>query len=463
MRTRWLGLACIAAALAWPAAASANKLVDIYRLAQQEDAQLAAAEAAYRAGREAWPQARAAALPTLAASGSYTEIDREVEQTPFSGQGGASAAPSPPFSDDFTSKSYGVELRQPLFDWRIPATLRQGRTQVNIAELEYLAAEQNLVARVLAGYLGFLRAQSSLELAEAEKAAIAADLERTQGRYEVGEISVTPLREAQAALDLAESRIISARAELDRQREALRQLTTRWYDRLPDVPRGFSPGPPQPSSIEPWVQRTFQYQPEYLVAVRRAELAENEIQRQRADYIPNLDLVAGYQDTDDSEFLFGNASNDTRVGLEATWTLFAGGRSLSEVRESRARLDQSEAEVVNTRRQAASDTRNAFRQATTELRRIEAFDKAIESARTAYESVRAEFDVGERTQADVIDARRDLYSALIDRTRARYDYASALNRLRLSAGVLSEDNLKRIDALLVDNDEQSDAAIPLPE
>lgn len=458
---RWLGVACAVAVLMWPAIAPANKLVDIYRLAKQKDAQFEAAQAAYRAGREAWPQARAAALPSLAATATYSDVEREVEATPFSGGGGS--GPAAPFTDDFTSKSYGVELRQPLFNWGIPATLRQGRARVNIAELEYLDAKQSLLARVLSGYIEFLKAQAALDLTQAEKKAIAADLERTEGRYEVGEISVTALQEAQAALDLAESRIISARADLDRQREALRRLTTRWYQSLPDVPRGFDPDMPQPARIEAWVQRTFEYKPEYLVAVREAGIAEDRIERQRSDYIPDLDLVAGYRDTDDTEFVFGGASNDTTVALEATWQLFAGGRNLSEVRESKARYDQTQAEVISASRRLAGDTRNAYRRVATELRRLDALDKAVASARTAFKSVKAEFDVGERTQADVIDARRDLYSALIDRAQSRYDFATAATQLRLAAGVLSEQDLERVDALLVAPGQSTQKPVPVPE
>ena len=95
----------------WPLAGQANKLIEIYELAKREDATFAAAEAQYRADREVWPQARAAVLPSVNATASYSKVDREVEQTPFSG----GAGPAPPFSDDFNSKTYGVELRQPLF------------------------------------------------------------------------------------------------------------------------------------------------------------------------------------------------------------------------------------------------------------------------------------------------------------------------------------------------------------
>ncbi|MDN5940049.1 MAG: TolC family protein, partial [Salinisphaera sp.] len=200
---------CCALALLWPQLAPAKSLIRIYQLAIDNDAEFAAAQAAYDAGKEAWPQARSVVLPPQSASASDSEIRREVEATPFSGgsasSGGSSSfsGPTPPFTDEFGAELWGVELRQPLFNWAIPATLSQGKDRVNVATLAFRAARDDLMARVMGAYLDFLRADAELELTLAEQKAIQADLERTNGRYEVGAISVTALREAQAALDLA--------------------------------------------------------------------------------------------------------------------------------------------------------------------------------------------------------------------------------------------------------------------
>lgn len=452
--------ACGLAVVLWSAPAAANQLLQIYGEARANAAQFDAARAAYQAGLEAWPQARAAILPSLSATASYASVEREVEETAFAG---GPRGPSAPLTDDFNAVTYGVELRQPLFNWAIPATLSQGRARADIAKLEFLDAKQSLVGRVLDGYVDFLRAQAALRLTRAEKAAIAADLKRARGRYEVGAIAITGLRQAQAALDLAQSRIISARARLDRKRETLRRLTTHWYESLPGVPKNFDPQMPAMGPMKRWVQRAFRYNPEYLVALRKANIAEEQIQQQRADFIPTVDLVASYQATDNTDFVYGGANNSATIALEARWLLFAGGRNLSEVRQAKARYAKAMAKVEAVRRQIASATRNAYRQVKTELRRLEALEQAIQSARIAYKSVRAQFRLGERNQSDVIDARRDLYSAIIKRAQARYDFVSALTQLRLAAGVLSVEDLKRIDSLLVPPGTAPRQPVPVPE
>lgn len=450
--------AAFAAAAAAPLPAAAGALADIYRLALENDADLAAAEAEVRAGREAWPQARAAALPTLTARASVAEVDREVTQTPFSDEPGGGDRPTPPFDDSFRSEEFGVELRQPLFDWGIPAQLRQGRRRVSIAELDYKSVETLLRGRVMRAYIGYLSAEAERELARAERRAIESDLERTRGRYEVGEVSVTALREARAAFDLSEARIIETRTALDEARERLRKLTGRWFQSLPGFDGQVPLERPEPDSAEAWVDIALEYNSVYLNALQRADLAREEITHRQSGLLPELDLVASHTDSDTSEFVFGQAANDTSIGLQATWRLFTGGRSRSEVRESRALYDRAHAEVEAARRLVASETRNAYRRVESAIARVRALDRAVASARTALDSVEAGFEVGERTQADVLNARRALYGALTDRAKARYGYLSGLVDLKLAGGTLSTDDLMRLDARLVQGDTDDAAA-----
>lgn len=434
-----------------PPSAAAGALADIYDLAQKNDADLAAAEAALRAGREAWPQARAAMLPTLTASATLSEVQREVTQTPFSNSSGSTnGRPTPPFTDSFRSEQFGVELRQPLFDWSIPAQLRQGRDRATLAVLDFKTAETQLWARVMQAYIGYLSADAELDFTREERAAIRADMERTQGRYEVGEVSVTALREAQAALDLSEARVIQAGTALDEAREELREITGRWFETLPGIEGGVSLEQPRPAGADAWVDLAMQYNSVYLSALLRARIAENEITHKQSGLLPDLDLVAAYTNTDDTDFVYGQAANDTSIGLQASWRLFSGGRARSEVRQARAEYDQAQAELDAARRQVATATRNAYRSVASDIASVRALDKAVTSARTALESVKAEFEVGERTQADVLDARRNLYGALTDRAKARYGFLSGVVDLKLIAGTLSTEDIMRLDSRLAE-------------
>jgi len=449
----WLGLVLVLSA-----PAEAGPLERIYQRALEQDAEFAAAKASLDAGKEAWPQARAAALPQINATGSYLDVERDSIASPFSSPGGGSGDicrqdvnPTnvvTPFEDCFSQLDYEIELRQPLFDWGIPAQLRKGRKRVTVAKLDFASAETQLRARVMRAYIGFLDAESQLRFARAERKAIASDLERTRARHEVGEVSITALREARAAFDLAKSRIIEARTAMDEARENLREITGAWFDELPGIVGEIPLQPPDPHSADAWVDIAMEYNAAYLAALQEADIAEDEITERESDLLPRVDAVLSLSATDNTGFVFGGESEDRAIGVEATWNLFSGGRDIAEVREARALYDQSHAELEQTRRRVATAVRNAYRRTQSNVARVQALEQAVESARTALESVRGEFDVGERTQTDVLDARRDLFSALTDAASARYSFLSSMVDLKLNAGVLSREDLMRLDGRL---------------
>lgn len=434
--------------------AAESQFVAVFDQAKVHDADFAAAQAALRAGNEAYPQARAAALPTLQATGSYAKIDRKVKSTPFSNSPGAGNSnggggpPRAPFSDQFGTSQYGIELRQPLFDWSIPAQLRQAKDQVTKARIQFEIARRTLISNVANTYLNFLKAASQLNLVQAESRALAEDLKVAKARYDVGETGVTGLREAQATYDLVSAREIDAQTALDNIREQLRDMTQHWYERLPGIRGKIALEPPQPSSPEAWVKIALDYNGPYLQAKKDVKIAKDQISKRRGKFLPDVDLVASYTDLDESDFVYGNASTDKAIGVQATWELFSGGRTLSQVREARARYSESTANLESTRRQVAREIRNTYRSITQAIKRVHAQANVIVSASASLKATSAGFEVGERNQADVLNARRDLFQARINHTDALYDYLIASLRLKYVAGIIDRDDLQQTGLLL---------------
>lgn len=433
-----------------------NQLLDALIQARRHNAEYAAAKSALAAGREAWPQARAAALPSLRGEINFTQIDRDVEATPFSnipnsggGTGGtAGGPPSAPFSDSFLDEQYRIELRQPLFNFSIPALLRQGHSQVSKAELDFAVTRKVLISSVAGAYLDFLVAGEQLELAKAEKKAVASDRKLAKARYDVGETGVTGLREAQAAFDLIEAQLVDARSELGDARDRLFELTQVQYPRLPGLVEKIDYVMPEPVSPSGWLDIALRYNGEYLKARHDVQLASDSINAKRGNQLPKLDLVAYYTKLDNTDFVFGSASQDKAIGLQASWDIFAGGLTLSQVRQARAEYEASQARLVQNQRQLRTEVFKSYRDIEQAIRRVRAQRQVIKSAQAALEANAAGFEFGERTQADLQNARRTLFQARVEYTTARYDYLRGVLRLKLVAGVLTQDDLRQAGRLL---------------
>ncbi|HED40960.1 MAG TPA: hypothetical protein ENJ13_11085, partial [Chromatiales bacterium] len=92
--------------------------------------------------------------------------------------------------------------------------------------------------------------------------------------------------------------------------------------------------------------------------------------------------------------------------------------------------------------------RDAYLSVLAEINRVKALGQAVVSAQSALDATEAGLEVGTRTTVDVLDARRDLYRAQRDHARSRYDYILHTLRLKQAAGILSSEDLKRVNSWL---------------
>lgn len=440
------GVAGLALVLATPTV-HAEDLLQIYHLARQNDPEFAAARAQYDAAREAAPQARSAVLPQITFSASRFENSEEALAT-----GGGT------IKSDFDSEQLQLELRQTLFDWNEFSGLGRADALVAQAESELAAAEQNLVVRVAESYFAVLGARDTLRFARGEKTAIERQLEQARERFDVGLIPVTDVKEAQAQYDLAVSREIAAENALENAREALRTVTGQPTGLLSGVVGELALVGPDPGAPGDWVDTALQQNPDYLAARSGAEVARYEIRQARAGHYPQVDLVA--RRTEEETQFAGNIPSDTEtdsIGIELSIPLFSGGATVSATREFRAQFEAAQARVVQARRSAERNTRDAFRGVGSSISQVGALAQAVESNQAAVEATRAGFRVGTRTAVDVLSALRDLYQAQRDYAEARYQYI--LNRLRLkqAAGTLTVDDVRLINSWLGD-EEPEDAS-----
>ncbi|MFH0934725.1 MAG: TolC family protein, partial [Pseudomonadota bacterium] len=194
--------------------AHAADLLDIYHAAQTQDAVFASARAARDAGQEKLTQGRALLMPNVTLSADRTRYDVTVE---------GSSLPAP-VDNQYTSHGYGVTLVQPLFREQNWALYVESDLQVMQSEAQYKLAEQDLVLRSAQAYFDVLIAQDSVQLAAAQKTAIAEQLEQAKRNFEVGTATITDTHEAQARYDLIVAQEIAAWSNLEVMRRSLQQL-----------------------------------------------------------------------------------------------------------------------------------------------------------------------------------------------------------------------------------------------
>ncbi|MCW8917902.1 MAG: TolC family outer membrane protein [Gammaproteobacteria bacterium] len=433
MKPVMLKLLTASALMLGAASLHAEDLLDVYRMAQQSDPTLRAAEAGNQAAQQGRAQSRAALLPQINASANLTQNQRDIT-------GGTNS--------DYESRGYSISLVQSLYHHDYYQQLKVADAGIAQANAQYEAARQGLILRVAEAYFNLLAAQDNLATAEATQRAIAQQLRQTQQRFEVGLTAITDVHEAQAGYDGAVAAEIAARNGLDIAREALREITGQEPLAPATLQEEMPLLTPDPADIGQWVEKAGSQNLSLIAAEAAARAAAEELSRREAGHYPTLDLVAshGYSDTTDDPT--GYEADTTSIGVQLSIPIYSGGRTTAQSREARALYAQAQESLEAQRRATVREVRSAYLGITAGISQVLARKQALSSAQTALQATQAGFEVGTRTAVEVLNAQQVRYGAQRDYARARYDYLLASLRLKQAAGSLSEEDITLVNGWL---------------
>lgn len=424
--------------------ASAVDLLETYHLAQLHDTVYAAAREAQLAGQEKLVQGRALMLPSVNLTANTTGNDAMLQyrgtNTFISG------------TSRFNSNGYGISLTQPLFRQQNWVAYTEAELQVTQTDAQFKEAEQDLILRVAQAYFDVLIAQDNLQLAEAQIMIASEQLEQTKRNLDVGTGTTTDIYEAQANHELANAQTIEARSNLELKKHALQQIIDTEPGELRNLGKELNLKVPHSEEIAKWVMDAQQHSLQIVQAQASAELAEKEMERNRAAHYPTLDLMASYtKSSAGSSSLGAGISSENinlAVGVQFNLPLYQGGATQSKFREAEAYRNRAKLNLENTHRNVALQTRQAYLSAVTGISKIKALLQAVKSSEQLLVASKLGQDAGVRNTLDVLNAHQHLLSTRIDLDRAKFNFL--INQLRLKAvtGSLVEADLVEINQKL---------------
>ncbi len=432
-------LLCLLATLSLSFSTSAADLEEILSLALENDPQINQAKAAYHAALESRPQARANFLPHINLSADTTDNtqDRRFDNGLFGG------------NESFNSHRYTLSLTQPVYNRDAIVQRRQTDAIVGEAEVRLGSAEQALIVRAAEGYFDVLAAKDNVSFANAEKEAIARQLDQTNERFEVGLIPITDVNEAQASYDLSIADEIDANNTLLNALEGLREITGRYHEELTPLIANTPLPSPDPPNIERWTEVALNENLAVKAAAFASENSRHAIERAKSGHYPTIDIVASQSNAVSGGGSLGGSEIDSRaLSLQLNVPIYQGGQIQSRAREAQARLDEANQRLEQQRRSTVRQVRESYLGVLASISRIKALKQAEKSSQSALEANEVGLEVGTRTTVDVLVARRLLFRAKRDLARARYDYILNTLRLKQAAGTLTFNDIREINRWL---------------
>jgi outer membrane protein len=429
------------------AQARAADLLDIYALAEQNDQQLRSAEQRRLSIEQNIPIERADLLPQLNTDtgANYSRSETTIGEVPGMD------------SSDGVGGNLALALSQTVFNRSDQLELDRAELQVRQADIDFEQARQDLILRTGQAYFQVLNADAQLQLAKANRAALKRQLERAQRQYEVGQVAVTDVADAQSQYDQANAQIIAARNALHNAEAALRTIIGKSVTDLDDIRTNLDVVAPEPSDPERWIEVALQQNLGLQSAVVGTQIARRMVDINRSARLPTVGLHAQYGF--DNSYMGGGMTGQERrgdlngsVGLQLQMPIYTGGRINSRSRQAAFDYQRSQFDLNGQRRQVRQQTSDSFRGVQTSISEISAYRQAVESARTSLLATEAGYGVGTRTIVDVLNAELRVFEAMASYLDARYSYITNFLQLKADTGQLTVADLEAINRQLTDQE-----------
>jgi len=436
--------------------AQADDLLSVYQQALLNDTVVLKAQAQFEIVKEDIVQARSALLPQISAQGSISTSERESQQSQIAGDDVI-------FFDTTSntdSTSFGANLNMQLYHHDTWLRLGTAEKSAHQSDLVFQVAKQDLIVRVAQAYFALLSSKDDLEFAQAEKAAIARQLEQTKQRFSVGLTAITDVHEAQAQYDNAVTEEIRSENAIYNAEEELRVITNT-YPRNINVLNTdrFSTSTPNPNSADEWQKAAEAKNLDIIAAKVGIDVAKDGINIARSGHYPTLDLSGSWgtgksqtsvdaqgkhQDFDETPFF-----DSYSVGVTLNVPIYSGGAIQSGVRQAQSRFVLASQDLMQTHRAVVRTTRNAYNTVVATISAIKALEQSVISATKALEATEAGFEVGTRTIVDVLDSTRNLYNAKRNLSSTRYAYIQNVLLLKRAGGTIVDEDIMAINSGLM--------------
>ena len=131
------------------------------------------------------------------------------------------------------------------------------------------------------------------------------------------------------------------------------------------------------------------------------------------------------------------SESDAFVGLRMDWEFYAGGRDARR-RALQYRTSEAAAERDEVRREVFEMAERTWHAFDANIERVVLLDRRLAAARKTSEQYQQQFQGGQRSLLDVLDAERTYFNIRFERVSAQSSYTFSQYRLLASQGMLAK-------------------------
>jgi len=378
-------------------------------------------------------------------------------QLTFDGSRATSDAPHTVYPLNLKS-NLSAAITQPLLrNFAIDSlrlNIQQTRIQQSITDLQLTQRITQTSRNTRAAYYGLVGAIAGLKVAQESLDLSKRSYQDNKTRVEVGTMAKIDIVTSEAEVASNEEAVIIAEAAIQSAEDQLRALVMNssqpgfWSTVFNPVDEPTMT--PRSIDVDLAVKNALENRTDILAARKQLQNTDVTLKYAANQKLPGLDLQARYNvsgqggtindyDKNTGDLLgtsirpFGNVIHDVFANDFRTWSValnfsYPIGTSPADALAAQSRIQrkQEETTLEDLKTSVTTAVRDAARQVTTNLKRVEATTRARDLAQQRLEAENKRFNVGLSTTFELMQAQRDLSAANQRQLQATIDYNVSL-------------------------------------
>jgi outer membrane protein len=319
--------------------------------------------------------------------------------------------------------------------------VRQARSQISAAQATTRSVEQNTLLLAVTAYVDVLADTAIVSAAANNVSALQEQLQQTKARHSFGDVTKTDVAQIETRFAAAQAQHSLAIANLEGDVAAYRRVIGVAPHQL-QPPREVSAL--VPAGVEQAVEMSLADNPAIHAARFGIDVAVLQTKIIRSELLPNVSLTGSVIRRYDI-----SSSGDERVAGAVTGQvvvpLYDGGDVAARTRQAQFVSTQRRLEADSVRDEIRALAEKSWNQYQGARRRVAQAQAQTRAATIAVAGIQSEWQFGERTLREVLDAQQDAVNARINLVLAQRDLVVSSFTVAQATGRLNLDELNRLD------------------
>lgn len=343
-------------------------------------------------------------------------------------------------------EKYGAEFNMPIFrGGRTMARMSREDQRIFAQRYDLLNTEQETLQQAIESYMAVWRDRNLLDLQSQNENVLKSNLEDTEARFSLGEVTQTDVLQSETRYTRAISERLRAEASLKASEATFKRvigvnIPVAFRYESPEVFHYFDREELRLDMLQPLAVK---YHPLIKTAEFDLNAAVEDVSLKKGELLPTISLNAGINRSDG-----GNApglpddETSRSVLLNVDVPLYQSGSEYSQVRQAKLTVDKLKYDLEERKQAVTESLETSLKALTASVSAIENNSRQVTAAEKALQSVMYESQLGTRTTLNVLDAQQEFLEAKILLVRSQYDEVVNTYRLLGDMGRLNSVSLR---------------------